>query len=89
MTEIIKVAIYVLCVATSAACAFLLVRGYLQHRARLLLWSGICFVFLAINSTVVILDILVFPELDLLQYRHMASFMAVGVLLVGLVWETT
>ena len=37
-------AVYVLCALTSLGCAVLLVRGYLESRARLLLWSSVSFV---------------------------------------------
>jgi hypothetical protein len=87
MIETLKSAIYVLCLAASASCAYLLLRAYFRNRTRLLFWSGLCFVFLAINSLVVIADILIFPELDLQPYRHAASLLAVGTLLFGLIWE--
>ena len=51
-------------------------------------WSGLCFVFLAANSLAVILDVVVFPVADLRVLRHAASLVAVGTLLVGLVWES-
>jgi hypothetical protein len=86
--EVLKVAIYLLCFLTSGACAYLLMRGFRRSGSRLLFWSGLCFGFLAANSFAVILDILVFPELDLQVLRHAASLAAVGTLLVGLVWES-
>ena len=43
MSEIV----YLLCAATSALCAALLVRSYRRSRSRLLLWSCLCFVGLA------------------------------------------
>ncbi|HEV2900624.1 MAG TPA: DUF5985 family protein [Pseudaminobacter sp.] len=86
--ETLKIAIYVLCVLTSAACSYLLLRGYWRSGARLLFWSGLCFSFLSLNSIVVILDILIFPSADLQFFRHSASLAAVGTLLFGLVWET-
>ncbi len=86
--ETLKIAIYLLCLLTSGACAYLLLRGFRKSGERLLFWSGLCFGFLAANSFAVILDILVFPELDLQMVRHAASLAAVGTLLVGLVWES-
>ena len=86
--ETVKISIYVLCALTSAACSYLLLRGYLRSGARLLLWSSICFAFLALNSIAVMLDNLVFPEINLQFARHAASLAAVGTLLVGLVWES-
>jgi len=81
-------AVYLLGLATSIACAFLLVRSYRQSRARLLLWSALCFVLLALNNLFVIIDLLVLPSINLLIFRQMAALAAVGVLLFGFVWET-
>jgi hypothetical protein len=86
--EAVKISIYVLCLVAAAACTWLLLRGYWRSRTRLLLWSGLCFAFLSVNSLAVILDILVFPSVDLQGVRHAASLAAVGTLLFGLVWET-
>jgi hypothetical protein len=86
--ETVKIAIYVLCILTSAACSYLLLRGYWRSGTRLLFWSGLCFGFLSLNSIIVILDILIFPGADLQAFRHSASLAAVGTLLFGLVWET-
>ncbi len=80
--------IYGLCALTSAACAALLLRSYFGTRFRLLLWSGLCFAFLAVNSLVVVLDIVVLADADLQAWRHAATLLAVGTLLFGLVWET-
>jgi hypothetical protein len=87
IVEIVKSAIYVLCLITSAACAWLLFQGYVRSSTRLLLWSGLCFAFLAINSLIVVLDIVVLADVDLQSWRHLAALAAVGTLLFGLVWE--
>ena len=86
--EIVRSAIYILCLLTSAACAYLLFQGYVRSSTRLLLWSGLCFAFLAVNSLVVVLDIVVLADVDLQVWRHVAALLAVGTLLFGLVWET-
>ena len=87
MIEGIKVAIYVLCFATSLACTFFLLRGYKGSGTRLLLWSGLCFGFLALNSLTVVLDLVIFPGIDLQLLRHLASVGAVAILLFGFVWD--
>ena len=79
--------VYLLCFAASATCAFLLLRRYLQARAGLLLWSGICFLFLAANNLVVILDRLLIATIDLSVLRIVLSLAAVSMLLFGLVWR--
>jgi RsiW-degrading membrane proteinase PrsW (M82 family) len=81
--------VYLLCIATSAACMVLLIRGYRQSRARLLLWSALCFVGLAVNNLLLFIDVIVLPtEIDLQPVRHLASLAAVSVLLYGFIWET-
>ena len=79
--------VYTLCFITSSACALLLARNYWRTGARLLLWSALCFVFLAINNFVVILDMLVIPTTDFRLTRLALSLAAVGVLLFGFIWD--
>jgi len=81
-------AVYLLCLATSAACAVLLARSYGRTRARLLLWSALCFAFFALNNLIVVVDILLVPEVDLSLWRLAASLVAVSVLLYGFIWES-
>lgn len=80
--------VYVLCLATSVLCLVLLVRAYLRTRTRLLLWSALCFVGLAVNNLLLFLDLAVFTHIDLLSFRASSSLLAVGVLLFGFIWET-
>jgi len=80
--------IYSLCLLTSAGCAFLLVRSYGRSRRRLLLWSALCFVLLAINNLFVVIDLLILSTVDLVPLRNLASLAAVSVLLFGFIWET-
>lgn len=88
MNQAIQVAIYVLCIIASTTCTWLLLRGYRRSLTRLLLWAGLCFAFLSLNSLAVLFDMLIFPQCDFQTWRHAASLMAVGVLLFGLVWES-
>lgn len=88
MVESLKILVYVLCFCTAGVCTYLLIRGYRRSGTRLLLWSGLCFGFLCLNSLAVVLDLLVFPSVDFQAFRHLASLAAVGTLLFGLVWET-
>ena len=81
--------VYLLCLATSLACMVLLVRGYRTNGSRLLLWSALCFVGLAVNALLLFLDLVVLPTgIDLGLYRTAVLVGAAGLLLVGLVWET-
>ena len=80
-------AVYILCFATAAACAFLLARNYQRTRARLLLWSAICFALLAANNFLVVLDLVILPSLNLGVARLGLSLAAVAILLFGFVWD--
>jgi hypothetical protein len=53
----------------------------------LLLSSALCFVLLALNNLFVVIDLLIFPAVDLVPLRHLASLAAVSVLLFGFIWE--
>ena len=79
--------VYLLCFLTSSACALLLARSYRRTGARLLLWSALCFVLLAANNFVVILDLLVLPDVDFRLARLLLALSAVGVLLFGFIWD--
>lgn len=81
--------VYALCAATAAACAVLLLRGYLNTRHRLLLWSGLSFAGLTINSLLLVLDRLVFPDVDMSTWRLVVALVAVLLLLCGLILEST
>ena len=80
--------VYALCAITSLACAVLLLRGYLRSRARLLLWSGLCFAGLAANNVILLVDKRVVPGMDLSLWRSLPALVGVAILLYGLVWET-
>src|SRR5215467_13654060 len=60
--------VYILCTATSILCAVLLFRSYRASRTKLLFWSSLCFVGLALNNVLLILD-LYFVSTDLFYLR--------------------
>jgi hypothetical protein len=79
--------IYLLCVATSLLCAYLLGRAYRRGRTRLLIWSAACFAWMALNNLVLAVDVLLLPDIDLTILRLGTSLAAVAVLLFGFIWE--
>jgi hypothetical protein len=88
MTDVFPAIVYLLCLATSGACAWLLGRSYRQNGTRLLLWSSICFAFLAANNLALVLDLVVWPnDVDLRLVRLMLALAAVVSLIWGFVWE--
>ncbi len=80
--------VYVLCALTSTACAVLLLNGYRRSKTKLLFWSGLCFVGLAINNAVLVVDLMVVPTVDLSLVRSGTALAAMMVLLFGLVRES-
>lgn len=78
-------AVYLLCAVASFACAVLLLRSYARSHMRLILWTSLCFVGLAINNLILFVDLAVVPEWDLSLWRNAAGVISVGVLLYGLI----
>ena len=87
MTEIFAAIVYVLCFLASGACAWLLGRSHHRTGNRLLLWSSICFALLAANNLALVLDLVVWPHVDLRVGRLLLSLCAVTSLIWGFVWE--
>jgi Family of unknown function (DUF5985) len=79
--------IYGLCAMTALLCAWLLLQTYRRSRSRLLLWSGLCFVGLTINNTLLVLDKVLGPVVDLSTWRLAVGLLAMLVLLYGLIWD--
>lgn len=87
MSAAFPAVVYALCFLTGATCAFLLARSYARTGMRLLLWSALCFAFLAANSFVVIVDLLIIPDSDLVLVRNGLSLAGISVLLFGFIWD--
>lgn len=79
--------VYVLCAATSLICAILLWRGYRQSGVRLLLWSSLCFIGLALNNALLFIDLKLALENDLFVLRSVPALVGIMLLLYGLIWE--
>lgn len=79
-------AVYVVGALTTCICAVLLLRGFFHSRQRLLLWSGLCFVGLAISNSLIFVDLVLFPDVDLYRIRLATAAVAMILLLYGLIW---
>jgi hypothetical protein len=87
--QILPSAVYLLCLAASAVCTFLLFRAWRASGSRLLFLSALCFVGLTLNNALLFIDVVLLPvEVDLRPFRLLSSIGAVGVLLYGFIWET-
>jgi uncharacterized membrane protein len=81
--------VYLLGMFVALACGVLLVRGYRRSRQRLLLWSSICFLGLALSGALLFFDLSVLGKnIDLHMVRRAVTASSLLVLLYGLVWDS-
>jgi len=85
--QIFESTVYILCVLTSLAAMWLLLRSYRQNGSRLLLWSAAAFVAFAMNNLLLFTDIVLLPNMDLRPLRMLAAFAGVAILLYAFIWE--
>jgi hypothetical protein len=78
---------YGLCTLTALFCAGLLLRAYYRSRYKLLLWGGLCFLGLTLNNALLVVDKLIFPEVNLFTWRLIAALAAMLVLLYGIIFD--
>jgi hypothetical protein len=88
MGELAAELVYLLCALTSALCAALLLRSYFRSRTRLLVWSSLAFVGLALNNALLFVDLVLLPTtVDLSLWRNGVALAALSVLVFGLIWD--
>jgi hypothetical protein len=89
MPNLFNVAVYVLCAATSAACAVMLFRGYARSKTRFLLWSSLCFIALFANNLLLMIDRVFIPEVTFFPaaLRSGVALGGLSLLAFGLVWD--
>lgn len=80
--------VYGLCLLASTTGAVLLSRAWWTSRQPLLFWSAICFALLALNNLFVVLDMVIFADIDFTLARQISALAAVATLLYGFVWES-
>lgn len=83
--------VYALCALLSMACFVLLFRAYRKGRTRLLLWTSLCFLLLALNNSILFVDNIILPDVDFggAFLRNLTGAIAGALLLFGLLWEVT
>jgi hypothetical protein len=81
-------AVYLLCALTSMACALLLLSAYRREHARLLLWSCLCFGWLAVNNVLLVVDLVLATDIDLSIARVSTALVGLLTLLFGLIYDT-
>ncbi|HTL71320.1 MAG TPA: DUF5985 family protein [Candidatus Eisenbacteria bacterium] len=80
--------IFALCGFTALWSAYLLMKGYLKNKSRLLLWSAICFAALSLSNFLIIVDRWIFPDIDLSFLRLFITLIGMLFLIYGLIWES-
>ncbi len=78
---------YLLCALTATICARLLFSAWRTSRSRILLWSTLCFAGLAADNLLLVLDKLVFTQIDLSPYRGLLAAISLSILVFGLIWD--
>ena len=79
--------IYGLCMLTALLCAWLLLQAYHKTRYRLLFWCSLFFSIAALNNVFLVVDKLIFSDIDLTVYRYAVALLGLFVLLPGLILE--
>lgn len=80
--------VYILCAVTAIGCSFLLFRGFIRSRSKLLLWCGLFFGTLAFENMMLFVDFIVVPDTDLALIRRTIPLIGVGLLLYGLIFDS-
>jgi uncharacterized protein DUF5985 len=80
--------VYILGAASTLLCAVLLLRRYRVVHQPLLLWSGLCFCGLTLTNTLIFIDLVLIPDVDLHLWRLGVVAVSMSLLVYGLVWET-
>lgn len=79
--------VYLLCALTSILCTVLLGRAWYRNRTRLLMWSALCFVGLAFSNIFLVMDLVLFPDVDFKPARQISALLALVLLIAAFIWE--
>lgn len=80
--------IYGLCMLTALLCAWLLLQAYRKTRYRLLFWCSIFFCIAAMNNVFLVVDKVLYQDVDLMVYRYAVALTSLLILLPALILET-
>lgn len=79
--------VYLLSAATALACGFLLWRAWRSNGVRLLFWSALCFLGLALDNILLYIDLVVVPDVLMYNAPSIAGLVSISLLLYGLIWD--
>jgi hypothetical protein len=77
-----------LCSLTSTACSVLLLQKYRSSRLKLLFWSALGFLGLAVGNTLLFVDHLLGDTANLSVVRTVPGALGLLVMIWGFVWDT-
>ncbi len=80
--------VYLMCALTSILCAVLLYLGNRRRQTGLLFWSVICFSCLAINNSLLFVDMVIIPTSNISIFRTLPAVIGFAALLWGFIWDT-
>ena len=80
--------VYLLCAVASLICAMLLFRGYRTTRVPLLFWAALCFSILVGTNSLLFVDLVLFPDINLAPWRSGVTLVAFALFLYGLIFES-
>lgn len=82
--------VYILCAITSLVSGVLLLRSAISRGSGgLLYWSALCFFAMALNNTLLYVNFIVLPNVDLLTAARIATVVGIVLLNIGLIWHAT
>jgi hypothetical protein len=55
---------------------------------RLLFWSGLCFVGMAVDNVMLYVDLVIIPDVNIAIWRRLPGLVALSLLTYGLVWDS-
>lgn len=80
--------VYLLCSVTSFGCALFLGRAYFKNKTKLLFWSSMCFIGVALNNILLSVDFILGPQYDLSMIRAWIILAGMVAMVYGLIWDT-
>lgn len=78
--------VYGFCALTALVCAGMLLTHYRRNGYRLLLWSGLCFVFLTISNVFLLLE-RTLSTFDFAMWRTGTALIGMTILIYGLIFD--
>lgn len=82
--------VYFLCALTSGFCTWILLKEFRVTKVPLIFWSFLCFLLLTANNVVLIVDMLFLgSDVSLAGVRGVLTIAGFGVLIWGMVWNST